>query len=118
MFVLFIRPPIFSALLLGHTLLLSAFAPLCKLLLAPPAIIISVKPMAPGPNLKAPLWTVEVSGVESYISLSYLYLSISLVYLIYSFCIVYILFCIPRGLSLVCLCIGTLGVVTRCFLTL
>lgn len=64
-FVLFIRPPIFSALLLGQTLLLSPFALLCKLLLAPPALIISVRPMAPKPNLKPPLWTAKVSGVQS-----------------------------------------------------
>lgn len=63
--MLFIRPPIFSALLREQTLLLSPFALLSKLLLAPPALIISVRPMAPRPNLKLPLRTAKVSGVQS-----------------------------------------------------
>lgn len=48
---------------------------------------------------------------------SYFYLLFSLMRSLCSFSISYIFFLIPTGLSPVCLCFGTFGMVTRCFLT-
>lgn len=122
--MLFIRSPIFSALLLGHTLLhsaLSLLAPLCKLLLGPCSPNYFRQAIGTQAQFKAA--TVDCPKClecNHNISLSYLRLSIYPP-LSCPHHVPFVLFTSPsyhqRAVSPVRSCFDTLAMVTRCLLT-